>query len=142
MHKEALLLFSMVFLILNLCFTYSNSGSLNLRSLNLTGLISGASSIAFVCIGLILYFKKKSSLSKTLSAALVTVLLFSALSGTMFTVFGSDRDVGLSKTEVQTDLAGDVGCSVFQLADGTFVLNSVNQSCTFIMKLDSAYNPI
>jgi hypothetical protein len=37
-------------------------------------------------------------------------------------------------------LLGTVGYSVYQLEDGSLVLNSVNQSCTFLEKLDPSYH--
>lgn len=43
-----------------------------------------------------------------------------------------------SPIELQTNLKGVAGYSVFQLADGSLVLNTVNQSCTFLVKIDSA----
>ncbi|MDR0373922.1 MAG: hypothetical protein LBI79_10345 [Nitrososphaerota archaeon] len=41
--------------------------------------------------------------------------------------------------ELQTKLPGVVGYSVYQLDDGSLVLNSINQSCTFLTKLDATH---
>jgi len=41
--------------------------------------------------------------------------------------------------ELHTNLPGVVGYSVYQLDDGSIVLNSINQSCTFLTKLDTSH---
>ena len=43
-----------------------------------------------------------------------------------------------SPVELQANLSGEVGYSVFQLADGSLILNTSNQTCTFLVKLDSS----
>ncbi|MGD6850650.1 MAG: hypothetical protein ACQCN6_01155 [Candidatus Bathyarchaeia archaeon] len=42
--------------------------------------------------------------------------------------------------QLQDNLLGVVGYCVYQLDDGSIVLNSINQSCTFLTKLDTSYN--
>jgi hypothetical protein len=106
---------------------------------NAEGLVVGISVIVIVSLGLTIYFGKKNILSKAFSAVLITVLLVSALSGIALTVLESEIPVALSPPVVlQTNLMGEAGYSVFQLADGSLVLNTANQSCTFLVKLDSS----
>ena len=42
--------------------------------------------------------------------------------------------------ELQANLPGVVGYSVYHLGDGSLVLNSVNQTCTFLTKPTPNYN--
>jgi len=115
---------------------------LDLGCVNAAGMVVGASSVVVVSAGLVTYFKKRNALSKALSAALISGLLVLVLTGTAFAVLGSESSVAMSPTELQTNLMGTAGYSVFQLADGSFVLNTANDSCTFLVKLDSSYNPL
>ena len=39
--------------------------------------------------------------------------------------------------ELQNNLPGEFGYSVYQLTDGSLILNTSNQTCTFLVKLDS-----
>ena len=103
------------------------------------GLVVGVSVIVIVSAGLAVYFGKRKPLNKVFSAFLIAVLLVSALSGVALTVLGAETPVMLSSpVELQTNLAGEMGYCVFQLADGSLVLNTANQSCTFLIKLDSS----
>jgi hypothetical protein len=78
-------------------------------------------------------------LSKAFSAVLIALLVVSASVGIAFTAKGTESSVALSSpVELQNNLAGEYGYSVFQLADGSLVLNTANQSCTFLVKLDSS----
>ena len=43
-----------------------------------------------------------------------------------------------SPIELQNNLPGEFGYSVYQLADGSLILNTSNQTCTYIVKLDSS----
>jgi hypothetical protein len=62
-------------------------------------------------------------------------LVFLALSVVWFS-FADNLALSLP-VELQTDLPGKFGYSVYQLADGSLVLNSANSTCTFLVKLDS-----
>jgi len=87
-------------------------------------------------------FQKSFANSKPLWAILIVALLLATLSGTALIVTQSRASEIMSLTELKTNFAGTVGCSVFQLADGSYVLNTVNKSSTFIVKLDSSFNPL
>ena len=86
-------------------------------------------------------FGKRKPLGKVFSAFLIAVLLVSAFSGVVLLVLGAEPSAALSSPVVlQTNLLGEAGYSVFQLADGSLVLNTANQTCTFLVKLDSSYH--
>ena len=139
MDKKAILIFSAVMLLSSLYRIHGASALLDPVSVNAEGLVVGISVIVIVSLGLTIYFGKKNILSKAFSAVLITVLLVSALSGIALTVLESEIPVALSPPVVlQTNLMGEAGYSVFQLADGSLVLNTANQSCTFLVKLDSS----
>ncbi len=53
-------------------------------------------------------------------------------------VLGKEISVLSSPVELQTNLAGEAGYSVFQLADGSLILNTANQNCTYLIKIDSS----
>jgi len=142
MFNKAILMFSMSFLALSLFRICSNLAVLDLGYINAIGLVVGASAVVVVSTGLIIYFEKRNVLSKTLSIALTTGLLVLALTGTAFAITGSEGSVAMSPTELQTSLMGTAGYSVFQLGDGSFILNTANDSCTFLVKLDSSYNQL
>jgi hypothetical protein len=76
---------------------------------------------------------------KTLLAVLIALFLVSASSAIALAVLGTESSAALSSpVELQANLPGENGYSVFQLADGSLVLNTANQSCTFLVKLDSS----
>jgi len=84
--------------------------------------------------------KPPLTLRKARFLLLVAVILIPALSAELLVAAGSSNPVGLSAPVLlQTHLPGNVGYCVYQLADGSLVLNTVNQSCTFLVKLDSSY---
>lgn len=69
-------------------------------------------------------------------AVLIVLLLISALSGIAAASSGKEGSPALSPpVALQSNLPGKVGYCVFQLADGSLVLNTANQSCTFLVKL-------
>ncbi len=142
MFKKAILMFSAVFLLSILYWIYNNPVPLDLSGINATGLVVGTPTIVIVSAGLVICFKKRNVLSRTMSASLITILLFLALSGTAFAALGPEGSNAMSPIELQTDLLGVAGYSIFQLADGSFILNTANTSCTFLVKLDSSYNEI
>ncbi|HUK84517.1 MAG TPA: hypothetical protein VLU95_01505 [Candidatus Acidoferrum sp.] len=43
-----------------------------------------------------------------------------------------------SPIEVRTNLTGEAGYSVFQLVDGSLILNTADQNCTYLIKIDSS----
>ena len=76
---------------------------------------------------------------ETISAFLITVMLISAFSGVAFASTESRDSSPLSSPIVlNSNLPGETGYSVFQLADGSLVLNTSNQTSTFLVKLDSS----
>jgi len=87
----------------------------------------------------IMMFADKPAPRKVFSAFLVTVLLISASSGVAFAATEAKGSGSLSSPVVlKSNLPGEVGYSVFQLIDGSLVLNTSNQTCTFLVKLDSS----
>ncbi len=72
---------------------------------------------------------------KTIVLSAVAVLIVLALS--MAWVAFADSSSPLSAPKIiQTNLPGTFGYSVYQLADGSLVLNTSNGTCTFLVKLD------
>jgi hypothetical protein len=70
------------------------------------------------------------------------VLLFSS-SIILLNDYVNPYVTALSKpTKISTAVPGTVGYCVYQLPDGSLVVNSANDSCTFLTKLDSAYHLI
>ena len=137
MYKKAILIFSAGTLLLSSYPIHCASALLDSVSVNIEGLAVGISVIVIVTAGLAVYSGKRKPLSKAFSAFLITVLLVSALSGVALAVLGAEIPVKLSSpVELQTNLTGTIGYCVFQLADGSLVLNTANQSCTFLIKLD------
>jgi len=72
---------------------------------------------------------------KTILLSVVAVLIFLALS-TAWVAFADSFPLS-SPVEIQKNLPGTLGYSVFQLPDGSLVLNTANGTCTFLVKLDS-----
>ncbi len=74
-----------------------------------------------------------------LSLSLV-LFQFSDARWTLFSsVSGSEVPVAwYSPIELQTNITGEAGYSVFQLKDGSLALNTANHSCTFLVKIDSS----
>jgi len=74
-----------------------------------------------------------------LTLTLVLITFANADRTIFYSVLGKEIPIALSPpVELQTNLMGKAGYSVFQLADGSLVLNTTNQSCTFLVKLDSS----
>ena len=73
---------------------------------------------------------------KTIVLSVVAVLIVLALS-TAWVAFADSSPLSAPK-ELQTNLQGTFGYSVYQLADGSLILNTANGTCTFLVKLDSS----
>ena len=73
---------------------------------------------------------------KTIVLPVVIVLVFLALS-VVCLVFADNSSLS-SPVELQSNLPGEFGYSAYQLADGSLILNTSNQTCTFLVKLDSS----
>lgn len=83
------------------------------------------------------------SLAAVIFLILTLSTIFSPSTKANFTAFSSILGTEIpaswsSPVELQTNITGDAGYSVFQLADGSLVLNTANQSCTFLVKIDSS----
>ena len=142
MFRKAGLMSSLVFPLSKLYQIYNYSVPLDLLSIDSTDLIVAAAAIVIVSAGLVIYFKKRNALSKKLSVALTIVILVFAISGTAVRSLVSVDSNAISPTELQANLSGTTGYSIFQLADGRFILNAANHSYTFLVKLDSSYHEI
>lgn len=70
---------------------------------------------------------------------MIAVLLVSALSLMLIDAQTPNYSALSAPAKLQADLPGVVGYSVYQFGDGSLVLNSVNQTCTFLTKLDPNY---
>ena len=77
-------------------------------------------------------------LRKTIILSAVAVLVFLALSAAWL-AFADSSPIS-SPVELQRNLPGEFGYSVYQLADGSLVLNTSNQTCTFLVKLNVKLN--
>ncbi len=73
---------------------------------------------------------------KAIVLPVVIVLVFLALS-VVWLVFADNSPLS-SPVELENNLPGEFGYSVYQLADGSLILNTSNQTCTFLVKLDSS----
>ncbi len=73
---------------------------------------------------------------KAIVVPVVFVLVFLALS-VVWLVFLDNSPLS-SPVELQNNLPGEFGYSVYQLADSSLILNTSNQTCTFLVKLDSS----
>ncbi len=136
MYKKALLVFPAVIVLLSFYWISSALASADSFSTNIEALVVGISVLVILTVGLAVYLLKRKPLSKVFSAFLIAVLLVSALSGVALAVLGAESPVALSSpVELQTNLSGEMGYCVFQLADGSLVLNSSNQTCTFLIKI-------
>jgi hypothetical protein len=72
---------------------------------------------------------------KAIALQVIIVLLFLTLS-LVWLAFADSAPLS-SPLEVQNNLPGEFGYSVYQLTDGSLILNTSNQTCTFLVKLDS-----
>jgi hypothetical protein len=66
----------------------------------------------------------------------VVLLVFLALS-IVWLAFADSSPLS-SPVELQNNLPGEFGYSVYQQADGSLILNTSNQTCTFLVKLNSS----
>jgi hypothetical protein len=73
---------------------------------------------------------------KAIVLPVVIVLVFLALS-VVWLAFADSAPLS-SPVELQNNLPGEFGYSVYQLTDGSLILNTSNQNCTFLVKLDSS----
>ena len=73
---------------------------------------------------------------KAIVLTAIFVLLFLALS-VAWLAFANSAPITLP-IELQKNLQGEFGYSVYQLADGSLVLNTSNQTCTFLVKINSS----
>lgn len=81
--------------------------------------------------------------SKILCVTLIAALLFSSLPLILLNATPTAEAKSLSDpVQVSTDVPGVLGYCVYQLSDGSIVVNSANESCTFLTKLDSSYHSV
>jgi len=73
---------------------------------------------------------------KAIILTAIFLLLFLGLSVTWL-AFAKSSPITLP-IELQKNLQGEFGYSVYQLADGSLVLNTSNQTCTFLVKINSS----
>ncbi len=71
---------------------------------------------------------------------LIALLLVSSFSLMLIDAQTPNYNELSAPVELHANLPGVVGHSVYQLGDGSLVFNSVNQTCTFLTKLDPNYN--
>jgi hypothetical protein len=75
---------------------------------------------------------------KILWVALIAVLLVSSSLILLNMAVNPHVNAFSEPTQISADVPGTVGYCVYQLPDGSLIVNSANQSCTFLTKLDSA----
>ena len=75
-------------------------------------------------------------LRKAIALSVVIVLVFLILS-VVWLAFADSSPVS-SPVELKNNFPGEFGYSVYLLADGSLILNTSNQTCTFLVKLDSS----
>jgi hypothetical protein len=76
---------------------------------------------------------------KALWAVLIVMLMVSSLSLLMLNASLAVATSLSDPIQISTDIPGVLGYCVYQLLDGSLVVNSANESCTFLTKLDSGY---
>jgi hypothetical protein len=74
-------------------------------------------------------------LRKATALSTILVLVFITLSIVWLSF--TDLSPLTSPARISAELPGTVGYSVYQLSDGSLILNTTNQTCTFLIKLDS-----
>ena len=135
MDKETILIVSVLVLLPAWNWVQGTLGSLSSVSVSAVDLFA----IVVLSVGLAIYLSHKPAARKVVSAFLITVMLISALSGVAFASSEVGGSSSLSSPVVlDSNLPGEMGYSVFHLADGSLVLNTSNQTCTFLVKLDSS----
>ena len=112
--------------------------SLNFLLMNVTSLIFAKSAIVSVNTGQAILFRKRNA--KTLSSFLLVLLLVLTLTTVIFVAFEPRNTEAAHYNELQIALPGTTGYSIFQLPDGNYIVNTVDESNTFLVKLDASYN--
>jgi hypothetical protein len=82
----------------------------------------------------------KTKKRKILWAVLIVALLVSSLSLILLNASAMGATSLSDPVQIGKNVPGVLGYCVYQLQDGSLVVNSANGSCTFLTKLDSAYN--
>lgn len=77
---------------------------------------------------------------KALWAVLIVSLLVSSLSLLQLNSLMAATTSLSDPVQISTDIPGNLGYCVYQLTGGSLVVNSANESCTFLTKLDSSYH--
>ncbi len=89
---------------------------------------------------------------KAIVGLAAVVLLTLTISTVLFPIVKSENSSSISAStsqvpaswpapvELQTNITGEAGYSVFQVSDGSLILNTANQTCTFLVKLDPSYH--
>jgi len=78
--------------------------------------------------------------SKVLWAVLIVSLIVSSMSLLLLNASVTAATSLSDPVQISADIPGVLGYCVYQLPDGSLVVNSANESCTFITKLDSGYH--
>jgi len=76
---------------------------------------------------------------KILWAVLFATLMVSALALFMIEASTVTATSLSDPVVISTEIPGEMGYCVYQLSDGSLVVNSANETCTFLTKLDSSY---
>lgn len=76
---------------------------------------------------------------KILWAVLFATLMVSALALFMIEASTVTAASLSDPVVISTEIPGEMGYCVYQLSDGSLVVNSANETCTFLTKLDSSY---
>ena len=82
---------------------------------------------------------EQNTLNKSLAAVIALSLLVSALAATLP---AHAATISAPPTIWENEYVAGDGYSVFQLSDGSFILNAANQTATFLIKTDSSSNPM
>ena len=77
---------------------------------------------------------------KALWAVLIVALLVSSLSLIFLNASTAEATSLSDPVRISKDVPGVLGYCVYQLPDGSLVVNSANESCTFLTKLDAEYH--
>lgn len=78
---------------------------------------------------------------KALWALLIVALLVSSLSLILLNASLTTAATSLSEpVQISKQVPGAIGYSVYQLTDGSLIVNSANEKCTFLTKIDASNN--
>jgi hypothetical protein len=77
---------------------------------------------------------------KIVWGVLIVALLVSSLSLFLLNASAAGATSLSDPVQISRDIPGVLGYCVYQLPDGGLIVNSANQSCTFLTKLDASYN--